>query len=174
MAALDRLNFSADYHRIFRWLGGLILAKEGDSVSDKLQISLTLNDQALREQMAQVAEGMAVLGEKCADGVHDGLRRMAQAMAIAQIPELANIRQMTAANERAVANLCVLAQCDVAAVERVVSMAYPRATNDELLAALMVSGALAEFAESVREFGHRVEYVKRRYERNGKFDEVTA
>lgn len=104
----------------------------------------------------------------------DSIRRMAQAQAIAQIPELLNIRQMTAANERAVANLCALAQCDADTVERAVGMAYPRVTNDELLAALMVPGALTEFAEFVREFGRRVEYVARRYARTGKFDEVPA
>jgi len=143
-------------------------------MSDKLQINLSWNDQALREQMARATEGMPALGEKCADGVHDGLRYMAQAMAVAQIPELANIRQMTAANERAVANLCALSLADVATVERAVGMMWPHATSDELLAVLMVPGALDDFALMVREFGRRVEYVTRRYARTGKFDEVRA
>ena len=42
---------------------------------------------------------------------------------------------------------------------------------DELLAVLMVPGALDDFALMVREFGRRVEYVTLRYERTGKFDE---
>ncbi len=141
-------------------------------MADKMQINPTWNHQAMREQMARVAEGMPSLGEKCAGGVRDGLRHMAQAMAIAQIPELVNIRQMTAANERAVANLCALSLADVATVERVVGMMWPRATNDELLAVLMVPGALYDFALMVREFGRRVEYVTRRYARTGEFDEV--
>ncbi len=141
-------------------------------MSEKLQIKLTWNDHALREQMAAMAEGMPALGQKCADGVNDGLRRVASVQAIAQIPELLNIRQMTATNERAVANLLALSLADVATVERAVGMAYPRATNDELLAMLMVPGALYDFALMVREFGRRVEYVTRRYARTGEFDEV--
>jgi len=112
--------------------------------------------------------------EKCADGAHDGIRHMAQAMTVAQIPELFSIRQLATANERAVANLLALSVADVAIVERSVGMTWPRATNDELLAMLMVPGALAEFVDSVREFGRRVEYAARRYARTGKFDEVPA
>lgn len=138
-------------------------------MNEKLKINLTIN----HEQMAQVAEDMPALGKKCADGVNDGMRHMAPSAAVAQIPALLSVRQMTAANERAVANLCALAQCDAATVERAVGMTYPRATNDELLA-MLLAGNLSWFAESVHEFGRRVEYVRWRYARTGKFEKVTV
>lgn len=56
---------------------------------------------------------------------------------------------------------------------RAVGMAYPRSTNEELLSMARDASALAEFAQTVVEFGRRVEYAMRRYQRNGRFDEVT-
>jgi hypothetical protein len=141
-------------------------------MNEKLKINLTINSDPLRERMARITDGLTQMNKPTV--ITDGMRHMAQAQAIAQIPALLSIRQMTAANERAVANLCALAQCDAATVERAVGMTYPRVTNDELLAALMVPGALTEFAEFVREFGRRVEYVRQRYACTGKFDEVPA